>query len=350
MRFGISSLRPGQIDVGGPTKKVDARQAQFEVLIGTPLAITKDLPGDDRFDVLIVDESSQMRLSHALAVAGHATQLVVVGDSRQLQPQDREPGAVAEQSLLMRARMAGLPSVSLQAHYRSQHRSLIAWSNLFSYDSRLRPQTGPLLYGEAGFSVAYVAPGRRVQRGVAQVNVEEASRIAEECLRLARDGRRSVGVAAMTQAQRDLIRETVEERMEEAGISAATAGGGNRFFSKTEPFFIRTAGAVQGEERDCILISLGIAPDKDGRISQNIGVLSRPDGLALCNVMLSRSRLRTVVYCSIVPADLDLAAMTPASFLVASILRMGAIVGALEAQGGRENCIDPKALIRTLMG
>jgi len=208
-----------------------------------------------------------------LALAGHAKQLIVAGDSRQLQPRDSEPEAVSEMSLLMRARMAGLPAITLQEHYRSQHPSLIAWSNLYSYDSKLKPKLGPLRYGDAGFSLVYVAPARRVKRELALVNIEEADRIAEECLRWARDGRRSVGVAAMTQAQRDLIRETVEERLRGAGISAASAGEGNCFFSQTEPFFVRTAGALQGEERDVILISLGVAPDSDGRINQRVGVL-----------------------------------------------------------------------------
>ena len=342
--FVICSLRPGQIDVGEGANKVDVRETKFQVVIGTPLALTGRLRADDKFDVLIIDEASQMRLSHALALAGHAKQLIVAGDSRQLQPRDSEPEAVSEMSLLMRARMAGLPAITLQEHYRSQHPSLIAWSNLYSYDSKLKPKLGPLRYGDAGFSLVYVAPARRVKRELALVNIEEADRIAEECLRWARDGRRSVGVAAMTQAQRDLIRETVEERLRGAGILAASAGEGNCFFSKTEPFFVRTAGALQGEERDVILISLGVAPDSDGRINQRVGVLSRSDSLALCNVMLSRSRLRTAVFSSILPIDIDISAMTASMFLIASILRMGAVIGALENPADRQSGIDPKTV------
>ena len=342
--FVLCALRPGQIDIGAKSSQGDVRDTKYQVVIGTPLALTARLRADDKFDVLIIDESSQLRLSHALSLAGHASQLVVVGDSKQLQPRDSESGDVTEMSLLMRARMAGLPAIVLEEHYRSQHASLIAWSNLYSYDSKLQPRSGTLTYGDAGFCVVYVAPGRRVQRDLAHVNVEEADRIADECLKWARDGRRSVGVAAMTQAQRDLIRETVEQRLKDAGISAAAAGENNRFFAKTEPFFVRTAGAVQGEERDVLLISLGVAPDKNGRISQRIGVLSRNDSLALCNVMMSRSRLITAVYSSIVPADIDLSTMTPSMFLVASILRMGAVVSALEMSADRRAVIDLKTV------
>ena len=269
-----------------------------------------------------------MRLSHALALCGHVGQIIVAGDSRQLQPRDSEVGVVSESSLLARARLAGLPSIALERHYRSQHPSLIAWSNALSYESKLKPNWGPYLLGDAGFDVVYVKPGRRLQRDLFQVNVEEAEAIAAECLKWARDGRRTVGVAALTQGQRDLIRETVERELKDAKLSAATAGPDNRFFSKEEPFFVRTAGAVQGEERDVMIVSLGVAPNLEGKISQHTGALSRPDGLAVANVRLSRARLRTAVYSSVLPWEINLAAMTPGMFLIASILRMATVVTA----------------------
>jgi hypothetical protein len=77
-----------------------------------------------------------------------------------------------------------------------------------------------------------------------------------------------------------------------AGLSAASAGPNNKFFSKEEPLFIRTAGAVQGEERDVMMVSLGVAPNAGGKkIGQNTGALSRPDGLAVANLLLSHARL-----------------------------------------------------------
>jgi hypothetical protein len=330
-RFAIWHTRPGQIDIGKPGVKLESGKVRdVNVHAGTPLALTAGLAADDKFDVLIIDEASQLRLSHALALCGHVSQIIVAGDSRQLQPRDSEVGVVSESSLLARARLAGLPSIALERHYRSRHPSLIAWSNALSYESKLKPNLGPYLLGDAGFDVVYVKPGRRLQRDLFQVNVEEAEAIAAECLKWARDGRRTVGVAALTQGQRDLIRETVEKELKDAKLSAATAGPDNRFFSKEEPFFVRTAGAVQGEERDVMIVSLGVAPNLEGKISQNTGALSRPDGLAVANVLLSRARLRTAVYCSILPWEINLAAMTPGMFLIASILRMATVVAAPE--------------------
>ena len=112
------------------------------------MALTKDLPADDKFDVLIIDEASQLRLSHALALCGHASQIIVAGDSRQLQPRDSEVGVDQPRArLLARARLAGLPVVTLERHYRSRHPSLIAWSNAFSYEVEVEAQFGALLAG-----------------------------------------------------------------------------------------------------------------------------------------------------------------------------------------------------------
>jgi hypothetical protein len=243
-------------------------------------------------------------------------------------------------SLLKRAREAGFPVVMLESHYRSLHPSLIAWSNTFSYGSKLKPKRGPWLFGDAGFDVNYIDTGRRLSHGDDKLNVEEAEAIAAEVLRWAKDGRRSVGVVALTQAQRDLIRKVVDRVLTEAGISmrerhaqekALEASEGPKrpigFFSSKEPFFIRTAGAIQGEERDVVLISLGVGPDEKGKINQSTGLLGRPDALALVNVMLSRARLRTAVFSSIMPWQINMATMTPGMFLVASILRMGTVVG-----------------------
>ena len=339
--FGLSSMRDGEINVGVEAKKVDFKNVSGTVFIGAPMALIKDIPADATFDVLIVDEASQMRLSHALALAGHVKQIVIAGDSRQLQPQEERGGATSEMSLLKRARQAGFPVVMLETHYRSRHPSLIAWSNMFSYGSKLKPRRGPWFLGDAGFDVNYVDTGRRLSRDGDNVNVEEAEAIATEVVRWAKEGGRSVGVVALTQAQRDLIREVVDKRLVEAGISmrerhtaekALEASEGSKrpigFFSSKELFFIRTAGAVQGEERDVILISLGVAPDLEGKIRQNVGLMARKDSVALVNVMLSRSRLRTAVYSSIFPWEINQSAMTPGMFLVASILRMGTIVGA----------------------
>lgn len=82
-----------------------------------------------------------------------------------------------------------------------------------------------------------------------------------------------------------------------------------------------------------MLISLGVGSDEKGKINQKAGALGRPDALALVNVMLSRARIRTAVFSSIMPWQINMSTMTPGMFLLASILRMGTVVSAPETSG-----------------
>jgi len=136
----------------------------------------------------------------------------------------------------------------LESHYRSQHQSLIAWSNLFSYDSKLKPIMGPFLLGDAGFAVNYLGKARRVQRDGIQVNVEEAEAIATECVRWAKNGRRTGGVAALTEGQRDLIRETVERELGERGLSGRVRRAGQQFFAAAGAVLHPNRGRGAGQE------------------------------------------------------------------------------------------------------
>ena len=122
-------------------------------------------------------------------------------------------------------------------------------------------------------------------------------------MKWARARRRTVGVAALTQGQRDRIRE-IRTRTGQGRAVGCAAGPDNKFFSKEEPFFIRTAGAVQGEER-ATMVSHGVAPNAEGKISQRPRAVA-PRRPAVANVLLSRARLRTVVYCSILPGETTL--------------------------------------------
>ena len=108
-----------------------------------------------------------------------------------------------------------------------------------------------LLPGDAGLDIVYVPYGRRVVGSTRKkVNVEEAHLIARECVKWVKDGSRSVGVAAMTQAQRDLIRECVEKEFSKEKISRQGYSN-SKFFDSTEPFFIRTAGVCAGRGARC---------------------------------------------------------------------------------------------------
>lgn len=126
------------------------------------MAALKIPPGLE-FDVVIVDEASQVRLSHAAVAAGLASQIIVIGDSQQMAPTNTFTRARQSQaqttmalSLLDHAVTSGLPSKMLKQHYRSKHESLILFSNTRYYQGQLDIIPSPLLDGSLGTAFRFV--------------------------------------------------------------------------------------------------------------------------------------------------------------------------------------------------
>ncbi len=119
----------------------------------SPLSLAKYLPSQAMsFDLLVIDEASQMKPEDALGGLLRARQVIVVGDRNQLPPRDfftrvtpaEEFGADADEdaddidaeSILDWALKTYQAPRRLKWHYRSRCESLIAFSNREFYASR----------------------------------------------------------------------------------------------------------------------------------------------------------------------------------------------------------------------
>ncbi|MGZ3299258.1 MAG: DEAD/DEAH box helicase, partial [Asticcacaulis sp.] len=138
------------LDQAGP-----AIQALKPVFMMSPLSVAQFLkPGGLEFDLLVMDEASQIEPVDALGAIARVKQLVVVGDERQLPPtaffkkltgaediaDDDDPALFSArdtESILDLCLAKGAPYRMLNWHYRSKHQSLIAVSNREFYDSQL---------------------------------------------------------------------------------------------------------------------------------------------------------------------------------------------------------------------
>ena len=100
------------------------------------------------FDLVIIDEASQMPPQNALGAILRGNNSVIVGDTNQLPPstffkkhvEDEtadEDEQVLEESILEMANNAFRPKRRLRWHYRSRHSALIAFSNRIMYDDDL---------------------------------------------------------------------------------------------------------------------------------------------------------------------------------------------------------------------
>ena len=288
----------------------------------SPLSLAKFLPaGAMHFDLVVIDEASQMKPEDALGGLLRTDQIVVVGDPKQLPPTDffnRTGGAagdildeefedIDDESILQACHNAFRQVRRLKWHYRSRCESLIAFSNRMFYDDGLITFPSAKL---GAFSVDLIRVDGSYQ---ARRNVAEATRIAEEAVKFMRHfadadraGIPTLGIAAVNIEQRDLIREEIRRL-------AANDDLIDEYFAKVEekgePLFVKNLENVQGDERDYIFVSLtyGRAPNSTA-MKQRFGPINGKYGHRRLNVLFSRARVRLALFSSfgsidVVPAE-----------------------------------------------
>ena len=301
------------------------------VVLMSPISIAQFLPPNSiSFDLLLIDEASQVRPEDALGAVARASQIVVVGDDKQLPPtsffdklvdnqyedEDNDAGAPAAagaaemESILKLGEARGLGQAMLEWHYRSRDPSLIKVSNIEFYKSGLVLPPSPLekddRFGMTLTRVAGVYSSRSRGGGRVGTNRVEAERIADTLVEHARVPDRqgqSVGVVAFSKAQSDMITEVLEmRRRTNASLDALLREG------KNEDVFVKNIENVQGDERDVILVSVGYGPhEPDGRLSSmRFGPVNNEGGERRLNVLFSRARMRCEIFVSFDWREIDL--------------------------------------------
>lgn len=300
------------------------------VMLMSPISVAQFLPpGSVSFDLLLIDEASQIRPEDALGVVARARQIVVVGDQKQLPPtsffdrllddadgadleeedQETPPGATAAdmESILSLCEARGLRSRMLEWHYRSRDPSLIRVSNAEFYGDRLVLPPSPLQLDDN-----YGLKFRRVPgvyaRGGSGVGRQGTNKIeAEAVVRAIADHARnwpdlSLGVVTFSKAQADMMTEVMElERRRDPVLEGFLREG------RHEDVFVKNIENVQGDERDVILISVGYGPqESNGRLTaMTFGPVNGEGGERRLNVLFSRARVRCEVFASFDPGDID---------------------------------------------
>ena len=295
-----------------------AIQALKPVLMMSPLSVAQFLtPGRMTFDLLVMDEASQIQPVDALGAIARCRQVVVVGDERQLPPtkffakmtggqaedDDGEGAQVADiESILGLFSARGLPQRMLRWHYRSRHQSLIAVSNSQFYENKLFIVPSPYTQ-EAGMGLRFHhVPNGVFDSGGAGTNAVEARTVAEAIIRHAKTHPGlSLGVATFSVSQRRAIQDELE-------VLRRLNPDTEDFFHAhpSEPFFVKNLENVQGDERDVIMISVGYARNAQGYMAMRFGPLGADGGERRLNVLISRAKRRCEVFSSITDEDIDL--------------------------------------------
>ena len=252
----------------------------------------------EQFDLVIIDEASQMPPERALGLISRAKQCVVVGDPKQLPPtsffqlrssaedEDVESSVdgetVNEESILDLCTKTFHPVRRLKWHYRSRHGSLIAFSNRHFYNNEL------VVFPSCDRDFAIHRHLVTDSRYKAGLNPPEINRVCAVVLdQLRRHPERSLGVVAMNEDQAAAI----ADQLEKLAIHHQELRQRLDEWDSSEELFVKALEKVQGDERDTIVISTTYGPSEPGgAVSLSLGPIKDQGGHRRLNVLFTRAR------------------------------------------------------------
>ena len=290
--------------------------------LASPEMISNIFPLEQNmFDLVIVDEASQLAAERALPFLYRGERIVIAGDEKQLKPhdlfqtkddddddidEDQTDDTLNIQSLLLLAKKR-YSSNTLRWHYRSQWQELIDFSNhafyngvlLVSPNSKLKAPQPPIQWVEC-------PEGLWENRS----NIAEAAKVIDTLFGILRDYKDkalpTIGIITFNDQQRNIILDEIENRQKKDPLfdelykRVETPASGK----KDDELFVRNIENVQGDERDIIIFSVGYAKDPEGKFRLQFGTLNQDGGENRLNVAVTRASEKIIVVCSIDPRDM----------------------------------------------
>ena len=292
-----------------------ALQAIKPCFMMSPLSVAQYLPpGQIDFDLVVMDEASQVKPEDALGAILRGKQVVIVGDPKQLPPttffdqisdaeeDDEEHIAAEETESILEIAQRTFANRTLLWHYRSQHPSLIAFSNSQFYNNELLLFPSPYAqHNEFGVQVHWIEDATYKNSR----NLVEALQVAQAVrTHLIEQPEVSLGVATMNSQQRDLILAEIERLQKTDARFDVTL---RQQEERDEPFFVKNLENVQGDEREVIFISTTYGRDPETqRVYQRFGPIARDKGWRRLNVLFTRARRRIELFTSLKSNDIVL--------------------------------------------
>jgi hypothetical protein len=291
----------------------NAIQALKPCFMMSPLSLAQYLaPGKITFDLVVMDEASQLRLEDSVGAVARGNQLIVIGDQKQLPPTsffekiierpDQENATAADdsESILDICKNRFKANQCLRWHYRSENPELIEFSNQHFYHNNLLvfPSANPN-HPDSGIHYHYIA-NAVYRKGE---NTLEAQKVVRQVMHLIKKyPEYSIGVATFNLPQKNLIISEIEKLKKEYSWLDTWI---NNALKKEEPFFVKNLENIQGDERDIIIISATYGPDKStGKVYQRFGPLTAPMGWRRLNVIITRARKRLDIFTALKSKDI----------------------------------------------
>jgi very-short-patch-repair endonuclease/muconolactone delta-isomerase len=280
------------------------------------------------FDVVIVDEASQVDLPSILPIVYRGRKVVICGDTRQMQPQrfaftastvatsvwykhgmpgyfNNQAFYPTKQSLLELVQSRAEEEVFLDEHFRCLP-SIITYSNERWYGNRMRIMTDETRksYGSPTTPAMVLHPmGGRVDPSGGQVNLVEARALVDLLKELVTNPEyegATIGVLCLFEEQVRHIQQLVADEVSEDD-------------RKEHEIVVLNPDGMQGDERDVILYSLSF--DNDGMTRQQLTprIHNQAHIQGMLNVAFTRPRHEVHIFHSAAVSDFGFADGTESS-------------------------------------
>jgi very-short-patch-repair endonuclease len=285
----------------------------YRVWMLTPEVVSDIIPLiENLFDIVIFDEASQMYLYKALPSLYRAKKAVVAGDDKQSKEViSEENGEILEEttgkdtSLLDQAKI-NFSSITLTFHYRAKFAELIQYSNYAFYNGRLKLAPNVIRSNENNRPIEFIkVEGVRDD----SKNIIEANRTVELINELLEHGNDTIGIITLNSKQKELIEDTIDDRCnnDRAFASLISHEKSREDNGEFVGLFIKSIEEVQGDERDIIIMSLGLGLNENNKVAlSQLGPIIKDGGPNRLNVMISRSKKKQYVMSSVYASNIDL--------------------------------------------
>jgi DNA replication ATP-dependent helicase Dna2 len=252
VREDMEDLRLDQS--GDPAERARALQSA-DVVAATTSTCGSRVMREQEFDVVLVDEASQLTEPDTLAAINRAERFVLVGDHEQLPPVVRSGGRLSRSLFQRLVETHPEAAVMLDQQYRMTQR-IQAFSSEEFYDGQLRPATGEV----AGQTLADIGveTGGSVRDGVSFHDVEGTDDAHVDPVEAERVG--------------DVVREYVDAGLDPADVGviapfrAQVAEVGRRV---PDGVSVDTVDRFQGSSKEVIVVSFVATGDLDGPIFED---------------------------------------------------------------------------------
>lgn len=298
--------------------------------LASPETVSALFPLQQDFDLVIFDESSQCYVERGLPAMLRGKQVVVAGDSKQLQPFDiyqvrlegEEEGLETETDSLLDLVSKYFQKFWLQGHYRSAQLGLIQFSNQHFYENRLNMLPHIHLANSEANPFSLIKTEGFWDK---QMNRVEAEEVIFEIKKIQKEHPEySIGVITFNYFQMELIQDLIgkDESINLKNIA------------------VKNIENVQGDEFDWVIFSIGYAKNASGKLIANFGMLSKKGGINRLNVAITRAKKKITLITSLSSREFK-----PSQLQNDGIKMLKDYIGFVEdmVKGNKQEVLDNKA-------